>query len=76
MDISKHKLMAMPDGTKTLVPPRLVAEVKAAGWTDVEVLSEMTNDQIEKYAKDHGIDLGAATKKDDMIKVIEAAEAE
>lgn len=32
--------------------------------------------QLKKYAKDHGIDLGEATKKEPILELIKAAEAE
>lgn len=32
-------------------------------------------DQLKAYAEEHGIDLGGATKKDDLLSAIEAAAA-
>lgn len=50
-------------------------EATADGSEDV-CLEEMTLDELKCFAADNGIDLGKATRKADIISVIEAAEAE
>ena len=43
----------------------------------VEVqLSDMTAAQLKKYAKEHMIDLGDATKKEEILAIIEAVQQE
>lgn len=42
---------------------------------DVIELSKMTVNSLKKLAAEHGIDLGNATKKDDIIKVIMESDA-
>lgn len=37
---------------------------------DLEALNKMNVPQLRKYAKDHGIDLEDATKKDEIIAII------
>lgn len=39
-------------------------------------LDSMTAAQLKKYAKDNGINLGGATKRDQVLEIIKAAKAE
>lgn len=57
----------------------VAAAMKSRGYTVEEFsleLDKMTAAQLKKYAKDNGIDLGDATKRDPILEIIKAAEAE
>jgi hypothetical protein len=51
--------------------------MKAHGYTVEEItldLNKLNAAQLKKYAKEHSIDLGDATQKDQILEIIKAAE--
>lgn len=58
----------------------LASRLKALGHTvegeaDAKPLDKMKVDELKAYAAEHNIDLGEARNKDDILKVIQEAEA-
>ena len=57
----------------------LAEKLKEMGYTvtgkvDAKPLDKMTVDELKAYASEHGIDLGEATKKADILQTIQEAE--
>lgn len=48
---------------------------KVEGEADVKTPDKMNLDELKAYAAENNIDLGEATKKADILKVIQEAEA-
>jgi hypothetical protein len=48
---------------------------KVEGEADVKTLDKMNIEELKTYAAENNIDLGEATKKADILKVIQEAEA-
>ena len=66
----------LPDGVAEdslnhLLSLDMIAEVQEA-----EPLGSMTVDELKAYAAEHGIDLTGASKKDDILAAIQAAQGE
>lgn len=47
---------------------------KVEGEADVKPIDKMNVDELKAYAAEHKIDLGEATKKADILKIIQEAE--
>ena len=48
---------------------------KVEGEADAKPLDKMKVDELKAYAAENNIDLGEATKKADILKIIQEAEA-
>lgn len=76
--VDKFRGETLPDDVpreqiETLLRLGKIAEAEPEGE---KPLAKRTNAEIQAYAEENGIDLGDATKKDDMLAAIElAAEA-
>lgn len=71
-----------PQGRVVDVPENIAEGYLSLGWepADGEPATEITApskswkvDELKAYAAEHGIDLGTASKKDEILAVIEAA---
>lgn len=57
----------------------VVEKLKGMGYTvsgeaDAKPIEKMKIDELKAYAAEHNIDLGEATKKDEILKIIQEAE--
>lgn len=62
--------------TGYLVPDAVLEAYHGAPEDDGTPTSDWKNAEIETWASDHGVDLGGATKKADMLAAIAAANKE
>ena len=58
----------------------VASKLKEMGYTvegeaDAKPLDKMKVEELQAYATEHGIDLGGATKKADILEIIQKAEA-
>jgi len=52
------------------------AQAKAKDSEEPKALADMTVPELKAYAKENAIDLGEATRKADVLAVIQAAESD
>lgn len=75
-------LAAFKDGVFYTEDQAIAEKLKAMGLTvegefkEPDPLAAMTVKELTEYAKEKNIDLGGATKKADILKIIKGAEAD